>query len=430
VNALVITVACVLVAAQLLVPKRLVLVPLLVATFHVPFVAVFPLNLSIIRIVLLTCLIRALTTGALVLRSRHPLDRWLMVWASVLLLTGLGHSEADGNPLTLRLGLIFEFGGAYLCAKAYLRNPADVVNFSKYLALVLVPLAGLMIFEKTTGESAYEALGATFHMIRDGRIRAAGPFANAILAGTAGATAVPLMWLLSREHRSISVLGAVACFAIVYSSASSGPFMTMFFALAVLALWRWRSLVPWIRRGAIACIVVLHLLMNDPVWYLMARIDITGGSVGYHRAELLTQAFDHIGEWWLIGTDYTRHWMPYGVQWSEHHADITNYYLKMGILGGLPLMFAFIAILVVAFRLLGRSIEALRTAGDPTEFVLWCVGVCLAALCFAYLGVAPYDQSYILLFSIIGCIPGLCAVPVATQEKQRTGQLRSESYLP
>jgi hypothetical protein len=164
----------------------------------------------------------------------------------------------------------------------------------------------------------------------------------------------------------------------------------------------------------LVAIIGLQLVMNNPVWYLMGRIDLTGGSTGFHRAELITQALKSLDEWWLVGTDYTRHWMPYGIGWSKTQVDITNYYLKMGVLGGLPLMLCFIAVLTKSFQLLGRSMRSMRSLGGPTEFMLWCIGAALFAHCVTFLSVAYFDQSFVFLFFVIGAVPGL----VAARERQ------------
>ena len=82
--------------------------------------------------------------------------------------------------------------------------------------------------------------------------------------------------------------------------------------------------------------ILLDLVMKAPAYYIIARADIIGGSTGWHRAALIDSAIRHLNEWWLIGTDYTRNWMVTGVSWSADNTDITNHYLYLGVLGGLP----------------------------------------------------------------------------------------------
>jgi len=102
------------------------------------------------------------------------------------------------------------------------------------------------------------------------------------------------------------------------------------------------------------------VVMKAPPYYLMARVDLSGGSTGWHRARLIESSMEHLGEWWFAGTDYTRHWMPTGVYFSPNHVDITNHYLAMGVLGGLPLLFLFVLLLVKGFSIVGHSVRALQ----------------------------------------------------------------------
>jgi hypothetical protein len=399
-------IACTLGIAQFFVPRRIAFIPLLIAAFHVPDIQFLP-NVSVIRVIILTSLLRAFSEHIYFCSLKSPLDRLMIMWASIAIVTAFAHSMDKGSPVIQRLGMVFDYVGSYLYARVYIKDSTDILRFGRYLVLAMVPLAMLLIVEKISGQNSYEVLGATFKMIRHGHVRAAGPFGNAILVGTAAGTSVPLLVMLFRNHRTYSIVGIITAGLIIFCSSSSGSYITLFASIGALLFWRWRSYVALMKKCIVVSLIGLHLVMNDPVWYLTAYVDIGGGSTGYHRAELITQALNHIEEWWLTGTDYTRHWMPYGIDWSGNHIDITNYYLKMGVLGGLPLMIAFVAILSSAFGLIGRRICELRAEKNPSEFMLWCVGVALFAHCISFLGVAYFDQSYIFLFMVVGAIPGL-----------------------
>ena len=93
--------------------------------------------------------------------------------------------------------------------------------------------------------------------------------------------------------------------------------MTAAFVLLGLILWNARKYMRLIRWGALFGIVAVAIVMNAPLYYLIARIDLTGSSTGYHRAALIDAAITHANEWWVGGTDHTRHWMPYGLGSSE-----------------------------------------------------------------------------------------------------------------
>jgi len=418
VNPVFIIFAFALLVAQCTLPRRFAFVPLLIAACHLANVPVLP-SLTVVRLLVITGLLRALAGGTPGWSLRHPLDRLLVVWACWAILSTFGHvAKANYNPVTVHMSLAFDYVGTYLYARAYLKDQADFIRFSKCLALVLVPFALFLLEEKITGRNIYAAVGAAFEQswVREGRVRAAGPFGNAILAGTVGGVCFPLMVLLHNRHPRFAFAGGTACVMIVYCSASSGPFMSLFAGLMALALWHWRRFLRQIRIGIIVMIVALAIVMNAPVWYLVAKIDIVGGSTSWHRAELINQAVKHLGEWWLAGTDYTRHWMPYGIEWSKDHVDITNHYVQMGVSGGLPLMLIFIAILFKAFQLLGRRMQAMRMTGDPAEFMLWCVGASLFVHAFTFMAVSYFDQSYVFFCLLIGAVPELCAAPLTHRE--------------
>lgn len=400
-----------LLVTQFALPRRFAFLPLLIAACHLPNVTVIDVGFSFFpaRLLILAGLIRAARTNTRPRSLRSPLDVLMLCWACWMVLSTVGHHPQDHNPLTLRLGWACDLFGGYLYARAYLRDQEDFLRFCKCLALVVVPLALFMFIEQLTGRNCYDAVGAWDPEVRLGRVRAQGPFTHSILAGTVAATCLPLIVPLLRRNLWRGVTGCVACGAIVLFCRSSGPILTLFVALAAMALWRWRSYTPWMRRGFLVAIIALQLVMNNPVWYLMGRIDLAGGSTGYHRAQLITQALKSLDEWWLVGTDYTRHWMPYGIGWSKTQVDITNYYLKMGVLGGLPLMLCFIAVLVKSFQLLGRRMSAMRKERNPAEFMLWCAGATLFAHSVTFISVSYFDQSFVFLFFVIGAVPGLVA---------------------
>ena len=418
-------------------PARLAFLPLLIATCHLPNLPVLELGVSFspAKLMILAGLVRAANQRTLFWSSREPLDVLMAAFACWAVFSGFGHSPKDHNPIIIRLSLAYDFFGTYLYARSYLRNVEDFVRLGKCLALMLIPLALFMLIEKTTGRSVYAALlGMPWESeVREGRIRAAGPFSHPILAGTAGGTALVLCLALKNRHRWAYWAGSVACLVIIFSSASSGPIMTAAAGLGALALWRWRARMGWIKAAFLFAIIALDMVMKAPVWYLLARIDLAGGSTGWHRAELITAALSHLDEWWLVGTDYTRHWIPYGVLWSSDQIDITNYYLKMGVIGGILLMLIFIAILVKSFLLLGRKMQALRQAGDRSEFMLWCAGAALFSHCITFLGIGYFDQSYVFLFMIVGVVPALTKAAskrVAAVDKQSEQPIATPWQLP
>jgi hypothetical protein len=157
--------------------------------------------------------------------------------------------------------------------------------------------------------------------------------------------------------------------------------------------------------------VGLMLVMTKPPYYLISRIDISGGSTGWHRAFLIEQTFSYLSEWWLFGTDETRHWMPdQGIAMDPHHTDITNYYIGFGVTGGLPAMLVVIWILLVAFRWVGQ-IHDTRLAEWPSQsFMIWCFGACLFSHAVTSISVAYFDQAMLYFWLSVAVISSIYSI--------------------
>jgi hypothetical protein len=170
-----------------------------------------------------------------------------------------------------------------------------------------------------------------------------------------------------------------------------------------------------IRWLAIFLYIGLDLVMTAPAYYLIARIDPVGGSTGYHRARLIESAFEHLSEWWLAGTNYTRHWMVTGVSWSPDHTDITNHYIQLGVTGGLPLMILFIAVLVKGFFYIGEAVQNAREQNPDAEFFIWALGASLFAHAASCVAVSYFDQSFMFLYVNLAVIASLRSALTASE---------------
>jgi hypothetical protein len=394
------TAACV--ALLLALPRRWAPLPLLIAATYMTAgqaLDIGGLNFTVIRIVAAAGLVRVLAKGERIAGGWQPMDALVAAWAVWTVLSGLFHQEVE-RTLIFRLGYVFDNAVIYFLFRVFMRNLGELLQLCKVVILVLTPLAVLMLWEKTQGYNWFSVLGGipSEVIVRNGSIRAQGPFAHPILAGTVGAACLPLAIFFWRQHRWLAVLGGAASGIIVLASASSGPIMTALTIVCGLALWKVRMWMSWIRWAAVAGLLALSVVMQAPVYYLLARIDLTGSSTGWHRAALIEAGIKHLGEWWLVGTDYTRHWMPTGVHWSANHTDITNHYLQMGVLGGLPLMLLFMGILAAGFVAVGRALRRNRTAPAHQRFLIWTLGAILFGHALTFLSVAYFDQTVVYLY--------------------------------
>lgn len=409
-------------AALLVVPRRWAAFPLLIGACYMTLgqgIQLGPFHFPVIRLIMLVGFVRVLVKGEKLPGGFNSLDKLMIAWGSAALLSSFFH----GNPseaLVFRLGLTFNCLGVYFLFRVFCQELEDVRLLVAGIGIVLLPVALEMIQEKLTGFNRFSVLGGVpvEVMVREGRLRAQGPFSHPILAGTVGAVCLPLMAGIWKHNRIASIVGATSCMAMVYCSSSSGPLMSVLVAICGVLFWKWRHLTSAIRVLAFVAYVGLELTMKAPAYYLIARVDLAGGSTGYHRAALIEAAIKHFKEWGLAGTDYTRHWMPYGVTWSEDHCDITNQFILYGVIGGFLLMVLFIALLVVAFRYVGQALAVAEAEGRG--FFVWVFGVGLFAQTATCISVAYFDQSFLFLYLNLSIIAALKSVAVSRSDLKET----------
>jgi len=196
----------------------------------------------------------------------------------------------------------------------------------------------------------------------------------------------------------IAGLAVVSSLVVTLTSASSGPALAALAGIVGLLAWHRRQWLRAVRWVIAIGLVTAHLVMKSPVWYLMARVDVFGGSTGWHRAWLIDTAVRHFSEWWLLGIKNS------GV-WDPMLADVTNQYLVEGFDGGILLMLLFILIIVLCFRAVGIAVR--RTEGiEPfsSRFAIWALGASLFAHVLGFLSISYFDQNSVMWSLLLAMI--------------------------
>jgi len=210
------------------------------------------------------------------------------------------------------------------------------------------------------------------------------------------------------------MIGIMACVTLVFCSASSGPIMSAMAGIFALLMYRYRHRARFLQCLAVLGYIALDLIMKDPAYFLVARIDLAGGSTSWYRARLIQSAIEHLPEWWLVGTDYTRDWMWVIVRWSPNHTDITSHYIQMGVWGGLPLLFLFIIVLAKGFSGVAKAQQATHLSPD-SQFMLWAIGSSLFAHAATFFSVSYFDQSFVFLYLTLGSIGSAWSAAIRTE---------------
>jgi hypothetical protein len=123
---------------------------------------------------------------------------------------------------------------------------------------------------------------------------------------------------------------------------------------------------------------------------------------------LIEQFLTHISQWWLVGTSYTANWAPGGevIFNNPNMMDITNQYVAEGIHAGVWGLGLFVAMIVVAFKTVGRAVRnEINPAVD--RMLIWALGVCLASHCAAFISVSYFDQIQVFWYWLLALIAGV-----------------------
>ncbi|MFZ2399922.1 MAG: hypothetical protein WAW31_14790 [Smithella sp.] len=398
----------------LFLPRRFAALPLIMTACYITLgqvVGIGPLHFYIIRIIILLGCLRVIIRKEFTTITFSSIDKiiilYVFTYAIIYYLL-----RKDTDAFISSLGFAYNALGLYFIFRSLVYDEGDYHLIFKMLAWVMVPLAISMVIEKTTQRNLFSIFGGVpeFTMVREGRLRCQGAFMHPILAGTFGASSIPFfiaLWVRGAGHKLTAVMGILSATVIAVASASSGPVMVYGAVILGLFMWKLRDSMRMVRWVLLFMIVALHLVMKAPVWALIGKIGSVIGGTGWHRVALIDAAIAHFNEWWLLGTDYTRHWMPTGVTWSEKHTDITNYFIGIGVHGGLLSLILFVVLLVYCFKAIGTRLKEIDPVEFPKKFAVWCLGVSLFSHIAAFTSVSYFDQIIVFWYLLLAMIAGL-----------------------
>lgn len=390
----------------LILPRRYAAVPMLVMACMIPSrqrIVILELDWTFLRLLVLAGWLRVFVRGDPKSLKWIPLDTCVVALSSVILVASTLRTGST-DVLVRSLGVAFDEIGTYLLFRVWIRNWRDIEVVIRSLIAISVPVTLAMTFEHLTTRNLFHVFGGVpeFTLIRQGKLRCQGAFSHPILAGCFYASLLPLFAAQAFQKRSgaaWAAVGVVTSLACIYYSASSTPVMGAATVVLGGALFLVRDWMRPIRWALLGVLVSLHLVMQAPVWHLISRIDVVGGSTGWHRYILIDRAINRFGEWFLLGVSSTRHW-GYGMQ------DVTNEYVLRGVNGGFLALVLFVALLALGFQSAGRIWRSERKI-RARVVLAWALGVSLLSHVMMFLAVSYFGQIGIvfsLLLAMLGSL--------------------------
>jgi hypothetical protein len=420
-----------LIAAILVIvlPRKYLLVPVLLGVFLIPqgnIIVVAGVHLNPIRVLSLVCILR-LIGNKIVFHTEllgggwNTIDTLFTCWAiarSVAVVLLMQNQAAVINEA----GHLWSYFGMYFVVRSLIQNDEDIKRVIIVFVWIAAVNAAGMLYEHFRLRNPFDILLGGVQSApsnRNGSIRSQGSFQHAILAGSYGVALLPLLFWLweSAKSKAVVIVGVLASFVMIATSASSTPVLGVTGALLAIVFWPLRKSMRLVRWGLTLGIISLHLVMKAPVWFLIGRIDVTGSSTGYFRAMLIDQAVRHFWDWWLIGT------MTNG-GWGEDMWDLSDQYVAEAFSGGLLTLILFILIIARCYKRIGIARKAIE--GDRgQEWLMWLLGVALFGHLMVFFGVSYWDQMWVawasLLAIIIAATASRMSVPVKAATESSVG---------
>ena len=135
---------------------------------------------------------------------------------------------------------------------------------------------------------------------------------------------------------------------MVFSCSSSTPVLSYVAVAVGIGFWPLRGKMRAVRWVLLIGLIVCHIAMKAPVWFLIAHLDIVAGNSGYHRAELIDTFVRHFSDWWLCGTNKA-------ATWGFDMDDLCEQWVAEGETGGLATFVCFILLLSRSFGRIGKA---------------------------------------------------------------------------
>lgn len=378
------------------VPKKYFMLPFILAACFLPAdqrVIIFDLDFSPLRMLVLIGFLRTILHGEQLTFKWNHFDKLVLAWTicgAVIYVI----QWADMRALIYKCGVLFDVIGLYWLYRINISSWDDIKLATKIFAVCSLALAVLVGLEWTTGKNPFVVLGTVITTVREGRYRCQASFPHSIMLGLFCATLVPLFVGFARQekHKLLFWSAVAASVFMVVASASSTPVLTLLIVLVLLCGYKWRQYTAPAGWGFLISLIALHIVMRAPVWHLIARIGVVGGSTGWHRFFLIDQAVKHFGEWMFLGCRSTEHW-------GRGLMDITNQYILEGVRGGLITLILFLVMIYMALRTSLRL--SLQKQRHNKQFLAWCIFVAILGHCVSFFGVSYFGQIVMWWYMIL-----------------------------
>jgi len=153
------------------------------------------------------------------------LDIVFLVWAFCRALAGVVVFSFDAGALVYQAGFLLDAIGGFFALRYLICDDDDIYRTLRVFATLCIIIACCMLFERVYRLDVFGLLGGVRAVpeVRNGSVRAEGPFQHELLAGTFAATLLPLFFLLWRDAKSRFLAVLALAVSVIFAPGTIAP---------------------------------------------------------------------------------------------------------------------------------------------------------------------------------------------------------------
>ena len=383
-------------------PRRYLLWPvIMIACFISPAqrFAVLGFDFHFLRAISLVLLIRVLIFRDLKDVKFGKADAAVVGLLLTIILCTL--ARAGVNPALSITGKMVEPFALYFVGRALVRTLEDIRYLLVGVSIIGIPVAIAFTVEQYTRYNFFSFFGGIPEMtvIRDGKLRSQGSFVHPITAGVFWASFAPMFisQILSRQTGILFVMigwiGFMVCVICALMTNSSTSIAGLLIGVSCWSIYKLRFRLRTIFWFCLFFGIVIHFAATSGLHGLIfTRISFVSGSTGYHRYMLFEGLLNNVQKWFVMGTNSR--------MFNRAYIDICNQYVLVALDGGIVALTLQFAIIIMAFRAVGRALRKSTKSSD--SLLIYGVGVSFITALASFTAVSSMGEGVIPLFLFAG----------------------------
>lgn len=329
----------------------------------------------------------------------------ILLWGWTIFATLV--ADAEMSQVTQMIGRGLDTLLMYFVARLAFVNREDVYGLFGALGLAAIVMCAAGIYEAITWTSPYQKYTdghlrvSGYSEIRYGMLRAQASTLTSIYFGMAMMLVTGLLWSIRGyvNRQFVFKVMLTSALVAVLSSLSSGPWMAIAALFGINLFFIRQNLIKPALRLFLVLIIFAELASNRHFYSLIDHFALDSQTAWY-RTRLLEIAVSQWRDYWIVGvgSNWPHHWAQ--LLDGRRYIDVVNNFVIIALYGGLPALFMYLSMHVIAIR---RSIAAFQADEDTArKKLLFGLAATLLALDFSSMSVGLFGPALALSFILVG----------------------------